>query len=276
MGCYSVACSISKLSINHGDKCVIIPIFKNPFDEQYGRKAIGSPCDRCLPLTLPIVGYYDDYGGIEYIEKNENTEIIEKYFGISIEDFIQCILYNEYDKVKDESKKKILEKTYFMYVLYDVYAYSCCNFRNLSYKKEKEVVKEFHSNIQKCNEMFFIYSEGSKYHTKEEFYDLVLTAMRYHIEDLLPFYCARGFHYNNEYFKNIYLSTVFNGKTFYNPSDFMLKEFVDFYYFIMSMIYTNSIFDIVRQGTQCGDVEIELQNAKMYCFILESRRRDME
>ena len=37
-----------------------------------------------------------------------------------------------------------------------------------------------------------------------------------------------------------------------------------------------TIFDIVRQGTQCGNVEIELQNAKMYCFILENRRKDMK
>lgn len=271
MGCFSVACSISKLSINYGDRCVVIPVFKNPFEEKYKNTALFGPCDRCLPLTLPIVGYYDDEGGIERIEKNENTEIIEKYFGISIEEFIQCILYHNYEKVKDENKKKLLNKTYFMYVLYDVYKYSCYNFRTRSYKNEVEVMDGFRSDIKNCNIEISLYSSCKKTIEDEEFYDLVLTSLKYKIENILPFYCARGFQYNNEDFTTIYLRTIFDGKNFHVPSDFMFKEFVDFYYFSISMIYTNSVFDVVRQGTQCGETETELNNMKLYCSILEKR-----
>lgn len=279
MGCFSVSCSISKLSINAGDKCTIIPIFTNPINsikEEYERTVLCGPCDKCLPLTLPIVGYYDDYGGIEYIEKNENTEIIEEYFGISIEEFIQSVLYNSYEKVKDKNKRDILEKVYFMYVLYDVYEYSCYNFRTLSYTKETEIIRKFRSDIKNCNEDISLYSSCKKYYNNKDFYDLVLTSMKYKIENILPFNCGRGFQYSNENFINIYLRTVFDGKNFHLPSDFMFKEYVDFYYFMWSMIYTNSVFDIVRQGTQSGETEIELQNMKLYCSILEKRLEKKE
>lgn len=270
MGNFSVSCSISKLSINSGDKCAIIPIFRNSFAEEYNPICLCGPGDRYLPLTLPIIGYYDDYGGIESIERNENTLIIEEYFGISIEEFVQIINYHNYEKVKDKEKRQKLSNVFFMYVLYDVYEYSVYNFRNLSYTKELELIDKFRTDINKCNDELAFCDYLNKY-SSEVSSDAIIASMKYKIENLFPFLTGRAFQYNNDSFINIYLRTVFNGNKFYSPSDFMLKEFVDFYYFVISMIYTNSIFDIVRQGTQYGETKTELQNMKFYCSILEKR-----
>lgn len=50
-----------------------------------------NPNDYFNPFSLPIFGQYDDYGALEEIEENENTRIIEQYFGIKIEHFIKII-----------------------------------------------------------------------------------------------------------------------------------------------------------------------------------------
>jgi len=80
MGCWSVHCNISKIAITAGDKCVLLPIKKNQYQSyQYFT---------WNPATLPIFGEYNDYGGLEDIEINNNTKLIEEYFGASIEDFV--------------------------------------------------------------------------------------------------------------------------------------------------------------------------------------------
>lgn len=76
MGSWSVYCGISKITITEGDKCVLLPLRKNKYETgQYS------------PLTLPIFGEYDDYGGLTNIEINENTKLISEYYGCSIENF---------------------------------------------------------------------------------------------------------------------------------------------------------------------------------------------
>jgi len=76
MGSWSVYCGISQITINAGQQCVLLPIKKN--EGEY------LPW---LPATLPIFGTYDDYGGIEDIESNDNTKLIEDHFKVSIHDF---------------------------------------------------------------------------------------------------------------------------------------------------------------------------------------------
>jgi len=90
VGSYNAACSISNISIGAGDPVAYIPLEKARY-----RYHIGDGNDmliyaRCFyaPVTLPIFGLYDDYGGVENIEINRNTEIIEEHFGIPIAEVI--------------------------------------------------------------------------------------------------------------------------------------------------------------------------------------------
>ena len=80
MGSWSVYCDISNITINAGDRIGIVPLVKN--------EGQSSSYSTYLPAMLPIFGTYDDYGGIEDIEENANTKTIEKYFGVSIQEFV--------------------------------------------------------------------------------------------------------------------------------------------------------------------------------------------
>ena len=111
MGSFNVACSISNISINCGTKVAFIPLLPNEMNERIGRKynkfnlkpgyVFLEPSANCVsndgafqfykPFSLPIYAEYNDYGGIENIEENITTKAIKEYFGISIENFVDCI-----------------------------------------------------------------------------------------------------------------------------------------------------------------------------------------
>lgn len=104
MGSYDVSCGITRLSIHCGDDCVLLPLIsprvlnQKKFKlERLGYSKI-KPTSMILytydiwePFCLPIRGKYNDYGSLEEIIKDKNTEIIENYFGIPIEDFVAII-----------------------------------------------------------------------------------------------------------------------------------------------------------------------------------------
>lgn len=92
MGSWSVCCGISNIAITSGRKCVLLPL-----------KTSVSEYRKYQPATLPIFGEYDDYGGIENIEKDDNTELIEKYFGVSIEQFCEYLLNGKFTYERDEA-----------------------------------------------------------------------------------------------------------------------------------------------------------------------------
>lgn len=94
MGCWSVYCSISKIAITAGHECVFIPL----------KKSKGNYLPY-LPAALPIFGSYDDYGGIEDIIEDENTKILENYFGLSIYDFCSKIIIGHGDS-EDEDEEE--------------------------------------------------------------------------------------------------------------------------------------------------------------------------
>jgi len=43
------------------------------------------------PVWFPLKGHYDDYGGLERIQKTENTRIIEEYYGLTIEEIVAIV-----------------------------------------------------------------------------------------------------------------------------------------------------------------------------------------
>ena len=85
MGSFSVYCGISNITISSGQECVLLPIKKIEFQES------SDFYQEYLPLTLPIFGNYDDYGGIEDIIEDDNTRLIEQHFNCTIEEFCEYI-----------------------------------------------------------------------------------------------------------------------------------------------------------------------------------------
>lgn len=116
MGSWSVYCGISNISITAGDKCVLLPLKKNRNGEYLPY----------LPFTLPIFGEYDDYGGLENIEEDANTKLIEEHFGVPIHDFAQfftrgCIRDDEDDFPVQLKEVEELKDVTFMFINRDVY-----------------------------------------------------------------------------------------------------------------------------------------------------------
>lgn len=135
MGCFNVSGTVSKLSIGYDDKVVLIPLiskqYKNDKDPNVtiepSTSIISNDMSRAFydVRFLPIVGFYDSYGRIENIEKNDNTKYIEQYFGISIERFIDIIttFYLKEDEIEDvsEYKRKEILAISGMFEHYDVF-----------------------------------------------------------------------------------------------------------------------------------------------------------
>lgn len=128
MGSWSVHCGISNIAITSGNECVLLPLKKNN----------GFGYQPNLPATLPIFGTYDDYGGLENIQKDENTKLIEEHFGITIEEFVVYFVdgkhtYNrgEYKEVLDKIKNPSeVEDWNFMFIDKKVYDFMSTNFIN--------------------------------------------------------------------------------------------------------------------------------------------------
>ena len=82
MGSFNIVCSVSNISISSGDPIVFIPleVAKYPYKVGDGNHTLISSHCFYAPVTMPIFGEYDDYGGIENIIRDENLEIIEAYF----------------------------------------------------------------------------------------------------------------------------------------------------------------------------------------------------
>ena len=121
MGSFSVYCGISNITITEHQECLILPIKLSLYDDYH----------EYLPQMLPIFGKYDGYGGIKDIEKNDNTKLIEEYFGITIEEFCVFIVdgkytheSNKYEIIKDKVKNlKEIENTRFLWIDRKVYEY---------------------------------------------------------------------------------------------------------------------------------------------------------
>lgn len=94
MGSWSVYCGISNIAITSGQKCILLPIKKNS----------GSETREWQPATLPIFGEYNDYGGIENIDVDDNTKLIEEYFGITIDEFCQFLVDGKFTYDRSEAK----------------------------------------------------------------------------------------------------------------------------------------------------------------------------
>lgn len=106
MGSFSVACGITKLTITGGEKCALLPIITPRYYNENGkfeREDYATAASTCMfldaydlwePFCFPILGRYNDYGSLENIEKDKNTELLEKHFGLSIEKIVELITEN--------------------------------------------------------------------------------------------------------------------------------------------------------------------------------------
>lgn len=112
MGSFNVCCSISNLSINGGDKVKFIPLkSKSGKDVAYIKESM-LMYSNCFfnPALLPVTGYYNEYGRVVDIERDDNVLAIEKYYKRPIEEILNDI--TEYDGSSEFGGMFVLDKVY--------------------------------------------------------------------------------------------------------------------------------------------------------------------
>jgi len=95
MGSFDVLCSITGMNITPGDpiaRFFILPKrLYSDWDSRnfFKEKAPLVSNDACYAMYVPfgfaIIGEYGDYGHIENIKRDKNVEMLEKFFGVSID-----------------------------------------------------------------------------------------------------------------------------------------------------------------------------------------------
>lgn len=91
MGCFNQSCNLTHVDINDDEVCMMLPIIRCCKENNDYESLNDGPFRYFKPFCLPIIGKYDHYGRIDEIQKDRNTEAIEKYFGMPIEDFVEVI-----------------------------------------------------------------------------------------------------------------------------------------------------------------------------------------
>lgn len=75
MGCWNETCGITQMPIYSGDPVVLVLLTKvDRHTENHGGFCYSN--DVWTPKYLPVFGEYDDYGSLENIEENWNTQFI--------------------------------------------------------------------------------------------------------------------------------------------------------------------------------------------------------
>ncbi len=95
MGSWSVSCGISNIAITSGDDCVLLPLKENKSSEYH----------KYQPATLPIFGQYNDYGSMEDIIEDDNTKLIEEYFGVTIDEFVTFLVDGKFTYEREEAEE---------------------------------------------------------------------------------------------------------------------------------------------------------------------------
>ena len=108
MGCFNMTGGISHLPMRYGDEIVAIIGLYNP-KTSYGKEF--CPGYDFTPLFFPVVGKYNDYGNIEDIQEDYNSDYIKEFFECDdLEALFDVIDNAAVDRYMDTKEKKFWKK----------------------------------------------------------------------------------------------------------------------------------------------------------------------
>jgi len=121
MGHFSHNCKLSKLPIT-GGPAVLIPMVMTErlWDNSEEKIRVLGKTYMCsndgtrlkfIPCMFPIHGEYDTYGRLENIVEDDNTKIIEKYYGLPINTIVDIICSGRKDDGFDDVLKNIMDSS---------------------------------------------------------------------------------------------------------------------------------------------------------------------
>jgi len=119
MGHFSHTCKLTGLPITGGTPVVLFPIL--PSDNEYDNsldklKVIGTTyqCSndgthiKFTPCWFPIEGDYDEYGGLENIIEDDNTKVLEDYYGLTIQQIVNVLTSGRKDDGYDQKSLGVI------------------------------------------------------------------------------------------------------------------------------------------------------------------------
>jgi hypothetical protein len=110
MGCWNGTCGLSNLPILHGDKCRLILLFQSGDDCSKGGGGFCYSMSLRGIYSFPICGQYNDYGGMEKIEKNWYVDFLLSQINKEIEDKQIRVKGNDrYPEIKSKSPFSCME-----------------------------------------------------------------------------------------------------------------------------------------------------------------------
>ena len=206
MGYWLQTCTISNLPIKYEDKIIIFPLMlikPNINEFTYNIN------DKYCPFSIPIIGRYNDYGGIENVENEK--EVISflktlKFFIKNEDDFDEIEFYTSeefFDTILEQNLYiQINENKYkisYMMIHYDLYLdllneisfrkVNNINYRSLISEKIYNKVKIIRNNPKSNKTKEQILSELSNL-TKDMFDNLTEEQKNSIYNDLLSIFCS--------------------------------------------------------------------------------------
>lgn len=246
MGSFNVACSVSSLSIHPRDKIIFIPlqVSQYPYKIGDGSHHLIYPWCFYSPVTLPIFGWYGDYGRINDIMMDENVRRVEAFFGKDIND------------ICDPMSHTVEPITSGMFVLADIYwtlVKKCIGDCGEIAMKRKDIGNRYVALQAALN-------PKPRYPGHQDLEDAMyrLTLMDVKAGNILGF---------REYdiLPKIYHPAIKEGK--------MKKQLIDYARFEMSLFMCNKIFFPAQNGCQFGNAWMERVLASKTLELARKRRR---
>jgi len=155
MGSFFMTCSISHMTLNNQKTSIqlLVSGYSTDYSEHMsgicsneGAQALFSP------FGFPIHGRYDDYGHLRDIQRDKNVELLEEFFGITINQIIENV--GDGRSVPKETKnEELFRKLGMTYIRTEVLefmerGYSDVNLINPRSYSGENYLKEFIDNVK--------------------------------------------------------------------------------------------------------------------------------
>ena len=219
MGSFNVACSISSLSINEGDRVKYFILKGADINISNIEGMLTYPHTLAKPVCLPVSGTYDDYGRVKP-DDNINNKIVEKYFNQDISEITDNISQGDGVIGESYSGMFVLEEVYNKLVEFSLKDNSLYN----SYVSRDVLDRFGFRKVLKEEQFFFHPSYKYLYRNEERGYDLFLGNYGC---TLVPLdekqYCVADHRYLKEIYSCWSDLTGLNKETF--PIDINSKEY---------------------------------------------------
>lgn len=260
MGSYDVTGGLSGLSLSCGDKCVFFPLYPNSCYDNGILEHVTNLVSNdgayifYAPFTLPIVGYYDDYGSCKNIEENLNTALIEEFFHCSIQDFME--------EITDKRKKYILKNRDVMNKLGGMFE----DYR--VYIKMSEKNKEVDLDVGEFGSMEKEFEYYSKQLRESKIEEIDKNENNFNLFTRRKGYFAHHFELFWYKFVEIYGDTI--------KLRFLKEDFVRYSYFYWAMLNCNKFFFPSINRGSFGDYKPQLKLTKIVLNILKQNIKNIE